>query len=293
MSGIVGGVDYTVLFASNRASALDASNAMLTALYSGGSGAATPTNFVSTGNPITDLKLALSNQKVDIAQEAKQPQVQAAIAQFTKAVGKAATIQNALLNPYVQQVLLTANGLSSYIGQTALVQKLLLSDPADPKSLVKRLGNSAWLNTVQTYDFGKTGLKTLQNPKIQATLTGAYAEVKWRQSLDQATPGLSNALTFLDQASTIKSISDVLSSVTNFDVLTTALGIPPQIVNQSTTAVNSAINARLDFKKLQDPRYVTSLTDQYLLTMQSQKAASAGSGTDLTSLAVRLGGLFA
>lgn len=289
MSGIIGGIDYSVLFSSAGTAADSASDAILTALYGGGTSQSGPTTFVSTGNPITDLKLAQQNQTADIAQEAKQPQVEAAIAQFTKAVSNATSIQNALLNPYVQQVLLTANGLSSYIGQTALVQKAFLSDPADSKSLVSQLNDSALTSAVQTYNFGTNGLAELQNPSVIATLTNAYAEVQWRQSLDQATPGLANALTFLSSASSIKSVNDILSSPSNFDVITTALGIPQQIVNQDTTAVNNAIDSRLNFAKLQDPAYVTSLTDQYLLTKQASSSGSTGSGSDLTSLAVQAG----
>ncbi len=153
-----------------------------------------------------DLKLAQQDETVDVAQVAKQPSVQQAIAAFTTAVKQAPDIKTALGNPNVQKILLTASGLSNYIGETGLVQKAFMSDPSDPKSLVNQLGDSTLLSTVQTYDFATTGLAELQNPKILATLTDGYAEVKWRQSLDAATPGLSNALNFLSAASSIKSV---------------------------------------------------------------------------------------
>jgi hypothetical protein len=290
MSGIVSGIDYSLLFSSDTSSVADASSAILNALYSGSS-ASGPSTAVSTGNPLTDLELAQANQTKDIAQEAKTPQVSEAVAAFTKAVAGAKNINDALANPAVQQVLLTANGLSNYIGDTALVQKVFQSDPSDPKSLVNQLSDSTLLSAVQTYNFAKTGLAELQNPKIQATLTDAYAEVEWRNSLDAATPGLSNALTFLSQASTIKNVSDIVDDETNFDVVTTALGIPQQIVNQDVNAVNNAITSRLDITKLQDPKFVTSLTDQYLLTMQQNAQSGSSDSTSLTALAVQAGGL--
>ena len=286
MSGIVSGIDYSLLFSSSSSATSNASAAILNALYGGG----TTSTAVSTGNPLTDLKLAQANQTADVAAEAKTPQVASDIALFTKAVNSATSISNALANPYVQQVLLTANGLSSYIGETALVQKALLSNPSDPNSLVNQLGDSNLLSAAQTYNFGKNGLAELQNPKVISTLTDAYAEVQWRQSLDTATPGLSNALSFLSQASSIKSASDVLDNATNFYVITGALGIPTSIVNQDQTAQVAAINARLDFAKLQDPKYVTSLTDQYLLSQQQSSSSSTGDGS-LTDLAVQSSGL--
>ena len=119
------------------------------------------------------------------------------------------------------------------------------------------------------------------------TQTNGYAEVQWRLSLDQATPGLANALTFLSQASSIKSANDILTNLANFQVVTTALGIPQQIVNQDLTAQRAAINSHVDITKFQDPNFVTSLTDTYLLSMQQQNSSSGGTGASLTSLAVQ------
>jgi hypothetical protein len=291
LTGIVSGINYSELLSPSDTSSNAITTSILSALYSGTT--ASGSTATSTGNPLLDLKLAQANQTADVAKEALQPQVSQAIAAFKTAVAQATSIKAALGNPNVQKVLLTANGLSSYIGQTALVQKVLMSDPTDPKSLVNQLGDSVLLSTVQTYDFAKKGLAELKNPKIVATLTNAYAEVQWRQSLDQATPGLSNALSFLANASSIKSINDVFANTTNFDVITTALGIPQGIVNQPLAAQITAVNSRLDYAKLQEPHYVTSLTDQYLLTMQenAQAGAGSGSGTNLFTLAAQSSGL--
>ncbi len=288
MSAIVSGMNYNVLFSPN--SAADATTAMLNALESPATSLPT-TTFVSSGNPITDLKLAQQEETAGVAQEALQPQVAHAINAFKTAVANATTIQSALANPDVQQVLLTANGLSSYIGETALAQKILLSDPSDPNSLVNKMANGTWLNAVGTYNFAKNGLAELQDPNTIATLSNAYAEMQWRQGLNQATPGLSNALAFLDQASSITSVSDIFDNMTNFQVITTALGIPEDVVFQEQSAQETAITSRLDISKLQDRSFVTTLTDQYLTTMQENAQSSAGSSPDLSTLAVKAGGL--
>jgi Protein of unknown function (DUF1217) len=289
MSGIVTGINYNLLFSGETSS--NATASILAALYSGSSSSTPTTTFVSSGNPITDLALAQKEQTTGVAQEALQPTVARAITAFTTAIANSKTIQSALLNPDVQKVLLAANNLTSYTGETALVQKILLSDPTDPNSLVNQMGNSSWLSAVKTYNFAKNGLSELQNPQVVSTLSNAYAEVQWRNGLNQATPGLSNALTFLSQASSIKTPYDVLGDYTNFQVITTALAIPETIVFQDQTAQANEISNHLDIPKLQDRTYVTSLTDQYLLTMQEQKQSSASSGSNITSLAVQAGGL--
>lgn len=276
MGGIIPGINYSLLFSPSTSN--NASAAILNALYN--STPVSATGFVTTGNPLLDLKLAQADQTADVAKEAQVPQVAQAIAAFTKAVNSATSIQSALANPNVQQVLLTASGLSNYIGETGLVTKAFLSDPSDPNSVVNQLGDSTLLSTVQTYNFAHNGLAELQNPKIMSTVTSGYAEVMWRQSLNATTPGLSNALDFIAQASSIKSVSDVLDNATNFYVITGALGIDPNIVNQDQSAQQQAIErSSLDIARLQDPSYVTSLTDQYLINQQlNSDASSSASG---------------
>ncbi len=289
MSGIVSGIDYNLLFGGS-ASTTDIVTSMINTLYSNGPAAAS--TAVSTGNPLTDLRLAQANEATDVAKEAKTPQVQRDIAAFQAGVANAKDIQTALANPNVMKVLLTANNLASYIQYPALAQKALLSDPGQSDSLVNKLGDTNLLSTASTFNFAKNGLAALQNPQIIATLTNAYSEVLWRQSLEKATPGLSNALAFLNQASSIKSVDDILGNSVNRAVVLTALGIPQEVAFQDLTAQEQAVSSRLDVKKLQDPKFVTSITDQYLLIMQQQSKSST-SGADLTALAEQLTGLVA
>jgi hypothetical protein len=267
MSGLVSGVDYGLLFGSPQ-STTDIATAMLGVLFSNGN--AGPSTAVSTGNPLTDLKLAQKNEKADVAAEAKVPQVSRAIAAFTNAVNNATSIQKALLNPAIMQVLLTASNLSLYINEPAVAQKALLSDPKDPNALVNKLGDSTLLSTTKSFGFATKGLGALKNASVIASLTQGYAEVMWRRSLNQATPGLANALTFLTQAKSIKSVDDILGDSTNRAVVLGALGIPQQIAFQSLTAQEQAVSSRVTIAHFQNMTYVTSLTDQYLLTMQQQ-----------------------
>jgi hypothetical protein len=289
MSTIISGIDYSLLF-SGGSSTSDIANSMLNTLFGGG--ANTGSTAVSTGNPLTDLRLAQANETIDVAQEAKTPQVQRDIAAFQAGVANAKDIRTALENPNVMKVLLTASNLSSYIQYPALAQKALLSDPSQSDSLVNQLGDTNLLNTAKSFDFAKNGLAALQNPQVVAALTNGYSEVLWRQSLEKATPGLSNALAFLGQASSIRTVDDILGDSVNRSVVLTALGIPEEVAFQELRAQEQAVSSRVDVTKFQDPKFVTSITDQYLLTMQQQSKSSSG-GTDLTTLAEQASGLLA
>lgn len=274
MTGIISGVDYSLLFSGVSNTNIGASLfSILTSPPSASVGTA-----VSTGDPLTDLKLALKNEKTEVAKEAKQPQVAHDIAAFQKGLAKAKTVDQALSNPDVLKVLLTANNLASNIQYPGLAKKVLTSDPNDPNSLVNKMASPAWTNAVKTFNLAKTGLQGLTDPKVVSTLTNAYAEVKWRQSLDSATPGLSNALAFLQQAKSIISVDQILGDQVNRAVVTTALGLPQEIAYQTLEAQETAVSSRLDIRNLQDPKYVTMLTDRYLMEMQQQNQSSTGSG---------------
>jgi hypothetical protein len=259
---------------------------LLTALYGGGS-----SGSAVSSDPVAALSFAQRTQTSQIALEAKQPDVSRAIAKFTAALAGAKDPASLLKNPYVLDVLLTVNGLGDQAAYPALAQKALLSNTTDPKALANQLPNTNWKSAAQTYDFANKGLSVLQTPSVLATIAQAYAEVKWRQSLDATTPGLSNALSFIDTAKKATSVDAVLGDATLRTVVTTALGIPPQIAFQDIGAQEQAISLRLDIGQLKDPKFVQNMARLYLIQTQIANAGNVASGPSLEQLAVSSAGL--
>jgi hypothetical protein len=253
-------------------------------------GTSTQANSASTTNPVSALTQAQKDETQEIKATSQQPAVQREIAAFTKAVQTATSPQQLLKNPTVLQVLLTANGLGDQTSYTALAQQALLSNVNDPNSLVNKLPNTQWKSVAQTYDFANAGLSIIQNPKVISTIANGYAEVTWLNSLDATTPGLSNALTFIQQASSITSVAQIVSNPLFDTVVNTALGIPEEIAFQSVQAQEKAITSKLDISKLQDPKYVLQIAQQYLIA-ESSSASSSSSTPSLDALAVQAQGL--
>jgi Protein of unknown function (DUF1217) len=243
-------------------------------------------------NPIAALQQAQAGETKQVALVSAEPQVKRDIAEFAKALAAAKTPAQLLANPAAMKVLLTANGLGDQVPYTALATKALLADPADKGSLVNRLGDSRWLNVNKIYAFATQGLALLKDPKTIAAIANGYAEVLWRKTLDQTTPGLSNVLDFLKRASTIKTFDQVLGDPAFRAVLTTALGVPKQIAFQSLSAQENAISSRVDLTKFQDPAFVRQFTQRYLIA--AQQAASedaANTQGDISNLTARSAGL--
>ncbi len=287
MSGIVAGMNYSLLFGGSS----DTTSGLLGALY----GSPSAASGISSGtDPLTALTLAQKNETADVKTEAKSATVARDIAAFQKGIANAKSITTALQNPNVLKVLLTANGLGGQVGFPALAQKALMSDPSDPKSLANQLSttNSAWLTVAQTYNFAKNGLAELQNPKVQAAITNGYAQVLWEQSLDQQTPGLSSAMQFETKAASITSVDQILGDPVSRDVVLTALSIPLQIAYQPIEAQEKAISSRLNVAQLNNPHFVQTLVQQYLLN-KAQSSQGTGSTSDLASLAAQAGGILA
>lgn len=271
MSGIgLSGLNVSMLFGSSS----DDDNGIMSILAGNGGGA-------SATDPIGALNSAEVNQTKDIAATAADPQVARDLATFTKAVSSATSVTQLLANPTVMKVLLTSNGLGDQVSFTALAQKALTSDLTNTNSVANQLKttNSSWLSAAQTYQFAAKGLSVIQSPSVLATITNAYAEVTWRTSIDAATPGLSNALTFRAGAAKVTSVDQILGDPVLRDVVTTALGLPLQIAEQPLSTQERLISNGLDIKQLQDPKFVETFVQRYLL-------AKGSNGTSGSSLVV-------
>jgi len=240
------------------------------------------------GNPLLALRLAEQNRGKEVARTAREPDTLRDITAFRTAVAKATSIEQALSDPRVMKVLLTANGLADQLAYPALARKVLLSDRADPASLVNRLADSRWNAVVKAFDFATQGLSGLKDPVTQAKLTDGYVEVSWRKGLEKTTPGLADALDFRERAANFKDAIAILGDPVVRRVVTTALGIPREIAFQELPAQERAITNRLKIERLQERQFVDVLSQRYLLERQK---AGPPAQPDLNALAVQLRGL--
>jgi hypothetical protein len=228
----------------------------------------------SSGNPITALADAVRNETKQVAATAQDAQVKRDLAAFRAAVAKAANPTALLKDPAARKVLLTANGLGDQSDYAALATKALTSDTSRDGSLAAKLSDTRWLPVAKTYDFANRGLDVLRNPKVLDSLSNAYAEITWRQKLDAATPGISNALTFREQAGTITSPLDILGNKVLREVVTTALNIPKEIAFQSLEAQQLAITRKLDVSQFKNQAFVEQFARRYLLVNSTSQATS-------------------
>ncbi|MDT7951482.1 MAG: DUF1217 domain-containing protein [Acetobacteraceae bacterium] len=235
-------------------------------------------------DPATALTLAEKNETQEVKRQASDPETSRNVKHFLAVVAKATDLKAIMNDPIARDVLLTANGLGDQSDYTALATKALMSDPSKPGNFASTLSDPRWLATAKTYNFATQGLAQLKAPGILATVTNGYAEVKWRESLDTGTPGLSAALDFRSRANTIKTVDQILGDSNLRKVVTTALGIPQQIAFQSLEAQEKAISSKIDITKFKDPKFVEQFARRFLLANQPDPSTS-GSTSALSLLA--------
>jgi hypothetical protein len=231
-----------------------------------------------------------------VAPAAASPQVQRDIAQFTRAVATAKTPADLLANPVALKVLLTANGLGDQAGHTSLATRALLADASRSDSLVNQLPDTRWLSLNKAYAFATKGLTVVSDPAAIGKIANGYAEVQWRDSLEQTTPGLSTALDFQRRAAAITNVDQVLGDPTFRAVVTTVLGAAATRTSQSSppdsAAQRQAISTSLDLTRFQDPAFVSRFAERYLAATRQVATRTTGSATpSRTAEAARSAGL--
>lgn len=147
----------SLLFANTSSTAGSIDFSFLTQASSGA------TTSVNVGSVKSALVNAEKNEARQLAQTAKDPQIQKDLARYEKVVKNAKTIDDVFNDPIARKVLMTAHGLKADIDNIALAKKAMTSDPADEKSLAARLSsiNGAWLEFAKTYNLAQYGLDAL------------------------------------------------------------------------------------------------------------------------------------
>jgi len=257
----------STLFASSISSS--GGSALLSSLASSGA------SQTAQRDPVVTLRDAEKNSTKYIVAKSREPIIKRELEAFEKKVLSARTVDEFLKDPVASKVLLTANGLGDFADYKGLVSKTLKSDTTDPTSLAVKMGSqrAAWYETAKTYDFHNQGLTVLKQAFNIASIKDAYAEVKWRESLDATAPGVSNALTFKDRAASLDSAYKILGDPVGREVVMTAFGLPPQIAYQTLLSQATLIERTVDISRLKSPEFVDKLVKRYLVALNGGGAS--------------------
>lgn len=144
-------------------------------------------------------------------------------------------------------------------------------------------------------DSMKAGLRlgSLSDPKMIEVLTNGFTKYEYRTGLSDANPGMANAIYFVENAKTVKSVYDILGNGPMRRVVLGALGLPDQIAIQPVETQARAVTSRLKIADLQDAAKVRGIAERYLMAQADEAAATAGNASNdsfsaITSLSIRV-----
>jgi len=221
-----------------------------------------------------------------VSQVAKETAVKLALSRFAEGIDRAKTVEGALRDPRVTEVLLPALGLPDAVSTPGLALRALMSDSADPKSIASRLAatDARWKSAAATLNLATRGLEGLRDAKVQTSLTDAFTAYQWRLSKNEEAAGISDALYFQKRAAGGKPLTayEVLGDAVLRRVVTGALGLPQTIAIQSVETQARTIAARLDLAGLSEAKQATRLAERYVM------AAAEGGGSGGSSPLLQL-----
>lgn len=222
--------------------------------------------------PIAALRMAEATRDREIAAIRREPSFQKAAERFEQAVRRVRSAGEALDNPHIRNFLLKAIGLPHLSDSPGLVKRALLSDPNDPNGLLARLRNPQLLAAAQTLRLDRD-LEAIKNPDAISRLREGWVRTEWFERLRQRDPITADALLFREQASNYAgNIWGVLGDTTIRRVVTTTVGLPPELAIMSVEAQARALEARFDPKRLADPKFVERFAQRYVVTAATLRA---------------------
>ncbi len=224
---------------------------------------------------------SIKNESATAAKAEKaSPTVEAAVAHFQTVAPSIKTPQ-ALLKDYRSlTVVLGSLGMSSMIGQTAVLQKLMTQDPTSATSLAKTSGNAAWQNFAKLMSGWTSTSTPLSSTTVRSTIAQNFITSSYEASQNNQYPGIGNALYFTRAATSITSVNALMSDSTLLKVVETNLGLDPDQFgaldyDQQKTILTKDVN----LKNFATPQGVQRQAEQYLaLTGENGTTAAAPSG---------------
>jgi Protein of unknown function (DUF1217) len=246
------------------------------------------------GSPVATF-IHIAGNETRAAQKAQKASASetSALAHFTAAT-KTLTSPAALLKDYkTLQVVLSAYGMSNQINATAVLSKLMTQDPTSATSLARTSGNAAW----QTFASAMSSWKpTPFTASVVSNITQGYVLAQYENQQQDASPGLGDALYYARNASSVKSVSQLMADSRLLNVTLIMHGVnPTQYGALDYTLQKQMVTKMVNLSDFKSTSTINRNAERYLCMLQTNPdwaptAPSAGSANPLLTLFNSSGG---
>ncbi|WP_323797242.1 DUF1217 domain-containing protein [Nisaea sp.] len=176
--------------------------------------------------------------------------VQKNIKNFQSSANEISSLEDFLKDRKTLEFVLTAFGLEAELNNPGKLKAIINSDPDDVNSYANRLADSRYGELAKFLNVKNEGFNKLKSAEAQTQVIDDYLTNAFEVSIGFENPAAREAVFFLRRINEIDSALEILGDLPLRNIVTTALGLPAQIANQSVLKQQSLIDAKLDFDRL-------------------------------------------
>jgi hypothetical protein len=222
---------------------------------------------------IAAYQIAVKQGDKALENMAARKDVKAEVDYFKNNIQSVKSVDDLFKDRRMMQFILDATDLGKETDKMGLLKKVLTQKAADSDSLMNKLVDQRFKTAASVLQFGEKGLAQIQRESTKDDLAELYVKNKYNAGLAKQNSGVPLAMYLKDNAAGVRNTYDILGDQRLRHVITTALGLPLELANQSVEAQAAAIEKRMKLSDLKDPKFVDKLAKRFLM------ASDTGSGT--------------
>lgn len=197
----------------------------------------------------TFQRLLRSDGEQLLAKFKQRPTVEKEIAYFREKAPKLESIDDLFKDQRLLRFITSAYSLDEEIQYPARLRKILESKVADQNSLANRMRDPRYSEMNRELLLGDLGIISFSSTTLIDKVVNRYVTSEYEKDLGNQNPALREASYFLRKIGNVRNSLDILGDRVLRNVVTTTLGLPPQIAFQSIDKQRSLIDQRIDVSK--------------------------------------------
>jgi hypothetical protein len=208
----------------------------------------------------------------------KSAVVQSEVTYFKTKVARLRSVDEFFKDKRLLRFALKAYNLEDQMQYPARIEQILKGDASDSASIVSRMRNAGYREINAGFDFFKSGLAKLKGESFQQELIGRYYAAENERSLGEMNPNVADVLYFERLIGKVKSGYEILGDPILFNVVKTALNLPPQVSGSKVERLKIMIESKFDMTRVKDSKYIKGIAERFLALKDVETRRAEGGG---------------
>ena len=200
---------------------------------------------------------------------------------FKTAIAKVDSADELVKDYRLFRFVLSAYGLDSQLDAKAFMKKVLEQDWTDSDSLSNKLVDTRYREIAKAFNFYAGGNANLKKSTFIDGLVDKYVTAEFEKNTEQTNPGIRLALYFKRMAPKITSWYQIMGDKPLYEVVRTALQIPPAGSQTSVESQAKVLEKRIGLANLKDPKFLDHFIGRFLANYDQSNAPATLSVTSL------------